>query len=104
VRIAGRLALQPMANNEKQADVDQRLCGYHGMDVVVCTLSEFDFEAELEAELPTGALVRLRLPGAGMMVAHVERSRAGRISAKFVNPVGSARLCKTLGFVQAKAA
>lgn len=104
MRIAGRLAWQPTVNSGKQPDVDQRLCGYHGMDVVVCTLSEFDFEAELEAELPTGALVRLRLPGAGMMVAHVERSRAGRLSAKFVNPVGIARLGKTLGFGQSKAA
>jgi hypothetical protein len=105
VRIAGRLALQPGTGSDIPPEVSaSRLCGYHGIDVVVCTLSEHDFEAELATPLPAGTMVRLRLPGAGMMVAHVERSLGGRVSGRFVNPVGAARLGKTLGFARAEAA
>lgn len=104
MRIAGRLALQPTDDIERQPEsVDDvaRMCGYHGVDVIVNALSEHIFEAELSADLPLGALVRLRLPGAGMMVAHVERSRGGHMRGKFVNPVSAARLGKTLGYAQA---
>ena len=103
MRIAGRLALQP-ADWDRQPDRAEdsaRVCGYHGVDVIVHALSELIFEAELAADLPLGALVRLRLPGAGMMVAHVERSRGGHMRGKFVNPVSAARLGKTLGYAQA---
>jgi hypothetical protein len=82
---------------------DMRRQGYHGYDVVVRTLSEHDFEADMATDLPKGALVRLRLPGAGMMVAHVIRSQRGRLCARFVNPVSPARLGKTLGWMAATA-
>ena len=104
MRIAGRLAVQPADGWARQPDTmgeSARMCGYHGVDVIVHALSELIFEAEIAADLPLGALVRLRLPGAGMMVAHVERSRGGRMRGKFVNPVSAARLGKTLGYAQA---
>ena len=104
MRIAGRLALQSADDLNSLPDSagdPTRMCGYHGVDVIVHALSEHIFEAELAADLPLGALVRLRLPGAGMMVAHVERSRGGHMRGKFVNPVSAARLGKTLGYAQA---
>ncbi len=105
MHIAGRLALQSIdvaqalvgANSPTPDSLRQ---GYHGFDVVVRTLCEHSFEADLGAELPAGALVRLRLPGAGMMVAHVTGSHEGRLRANFVNPVHPSRLRKTLGYVR----
>ena len=54
-------------------------------------------ELSMASVLMTGALVRLRLPGAGAMLARVTRSDSGRIAADFVNPVPAGRLDKTIG-------
>jgi hypothetical protein len=103
VRLAGRLAVEPGSANlhgrgfTAPPNADNRLYGYHGVDVVVCSLSERGFEAELAAEVPCGSLVRLRLPGAGMIVAKVEGAQSGRLRAAFINPVNPSRLGKALG-------
>jgi hypothetical protein len=102
MRIAGRLALQSAGEEQGVPIAVQGLAsaimGYHGCDVVVRNLCERQFEADLVAKLPKGALVRLRLPGAGMMVARVTSSHRGTLKASFVNPVSPARLGKTLGW------
>lgn len=95
MRIAGRLALHsasPQAN-----------LGYHGCDVLVCQMDGQGFEAELSTAIPKGSLVRLRLPGSGTMLARVAESRAGRLSADFINPVSPARLGMTVGMMAAVA-
>jgi hypothetical protein len=101
MRIAGRLALESAreeaATLRSQAPTSSIL-SYHGCNVVVRNLCERQFEADLSADVPTGALVRLRLPGAGMMVARVTSSDRGKLIASFVNPVSPARLGKTLGW------
>ncbi|MFM7027787.1 MAG: hypothetical protein ACKOXK_03810 [Chakrabartia sp.] len=74
------------------------ILSFHGCDVLVRQISEMGFEADLGATLCEGALVRLRLPGAGAMIARVRESAGGRLVADFVNPVSAARLGKTLGF------
>jgi hypothetical protein len=80
------------------------LQGYHGCDVLVHSITESGFTASVDAEIPSGAVVRLRLPGAGMMVARVSQCAEGQVSAHFINPVPAARLRMTLGMRQMAAA
>ena len=102
MRIAGRLALQSpsgikAAPCETQSRLKTDILSFHGCDVVVSAISEAGFEATLGLQLEAGALVRLRLPGAGAMLARVTDCMKGKIVAEFVNPVSAARLGKTLG-------
>jgi hypothetical protein len=95
MRIAGRLALHSAP-----------LCaglGYHGCDVVVREISSCGFEADLTTPIPKGSLVRLRLPGSGVMLARVANSNAGHLSADFLNPVSASRLRMTVGMMAAVA-
>ncbi len=105
MRIAARLAMhQNLPSHSGSAgqsafpQFNSQIMGYHGCDVVVCAISESGFEAEIKGEVPAGALVRLRLPGAGVIVARVIETGASRLSAAFLNPVSQARLRMTLGF------
>jgi hypothetical protein len=98
MRIAGRLALQ---STPPLSELALPVTGYHGCDVVVRQISVDGFEADLVGSFPQGSLVRLRLPGAGMMLARVAESRSGSVSAAFVNPVHPMRLGKTLGLAVA---
>lgn len=100
--IAGRLALQSpsgavLPQSDGRIAPHPDILSFHGCDVVVRTICEQGFEADLATPLAQGALVRLRLPGAGAMLARVTRSDSGRIAADFVNPVPAARLDKTIG-------
>ncbi|MFM5915463.1 MAG: hypothetical protein ACKOPR_12125 [Chakrabartia godavariana] len=102
MRIAGRLALQTpsgimAAPCETQSRLKKDILSFHGCDVVVSAISEAGFEATLALQLEAGALVRLRLPGAGALLARVIDCAKGRLRAEFVNPVSAARLGKTLG-------
>ncbi len=101
MRIAGRLALQtPSGLGESPCEGSRLKSGilsFHGCDIVVSSIDESGFEAKLAIALQKGALVRLRLPGAGAMLATVVSCRKGVIKAEFVNPVSAARLGKTLG-------
>lgn len=100
--IAGRLALQSpsgamLPQSAGRIAPHPDILSFHGCDVVVRTINQDGFEADLSTPLMTGALVRLRLPGAGAMLARVTRSDSGRIAADFVNPVPAGRLDKTIG-------
>ena len=102
MRIAGRLALQTPSGLAGVSDAtDSRLksdiLSFHGCDVLVSAISEMGFEAAVSVPLAKGALVRLRLPCAGAMLARVVSHRGTRLKAEFVNPVSAARLGKTLG-------
>jgi hypothetical protein len=70
---------------------------YHGRNIVVRTLDTSGFEADCSYEYPVGALVRLRLPGAGYAMARVTEADDRRVCAAFVNPVGQTRLNQVLG-------
>lgn len=102
MRIAGRLALQTpsgivAAPCENPSRLKSDILSFHGCDVVVSAISESGFEAALALQLEAGALVRLRLPGSGVMLAHIVSCLNGKIRAEFTNPVSASRLGKTLG-------
>ncbi len=102
MHIAGRLALQSpstvtLPTTGEGIAPNPDILSFHGCDVVVRHISEYGFEAELMTPIMAGALVRLRLPGAGAMIARVKESQCGRLVADFVNPVSPHRLGKTLG-------
>lgn len=94
MRISGRLAFEP---DLLAGGVNRSSMGYHGCNIIVHSISESGFSGDFSHALPLGALVRLRLPGAGVLVARVGHSGDGRIEASFVNPVPPSRLGKTLG-------
>jgi hypothetical protein len=75
--------------------------GFHGSDIVVRALSPTGFQAESRAAHTIGEIVRLRLPGAGAMLARIDEAGEGRLSASFLNPVGNSRLGMTLGMARA---
>lgn len=102
MHIAGRLALQSpsgivAASCDAGSRITSDILSYHGCDVVVSGISECGFEASLGIALKKGALISLRLPGAGMLLARVTSCRKGQLKAAFVNPVAMARLRKTPG-------
>jgi hypothetical protein len=70
---------------------------YHGRNIVIRSLSEQGFEADSVDDYPIGALVRLRLPGAGAVLARVTDVADGQVKGSFVNPVGSGRLAMAVG-------
>jgi hypothetical protein len=75
--------------------------GYYGRDIVIRSLSETGFEADTRFALSEGAIVRLRLPGAGNVLARILDSAGERLFAEFVNPLGRSRLNMALGMRQA---
>lgn len=98
MRIAGRLALEGVVGSSGGCASRDRGTGYHGMDVVVSTLTPDSFVADLRASLPIGSQVRLRLPGLGAAHAQVLSSDEGRLHARFANPIGDGRLRRVPGF------
>jgi hypothetical protein len=101
MRLAARLALNTppigTAHVGATGPASKSLSAFHGCDVLVRAITEAGFTADIDATIPFGSVVRLRLPGAGTMVARVSDSRSGRVSADFTNPVSPARLRMTLG-------
>lgn len=101
MHIAGRLALQTPTGICVSPDDETRLksdiLSFHGCDIVVSAISETGFEAMLAVPLKAGALVRLRLPCAGAMLARVVSHKGNRMKADFINPVSAARIGKALG-------
>lgn len=104
MRIAARLAMHaPQPESQASGNVsafpqfNKHLTSFHGCDVAVRAISEDGFDAEVAGLVPTGSVVRLRLPGAGMLVARVTEAQPGWVRARFVNPVSPARLRLTLG-------
>lgn len=66
--------------------------GYHGGDITIIDLSESGFKAHAPAHIPPRSLVRLKVPGLGMVLARIIWSRNGDVGGEFVNPVGEGRL------------
>lgn len=102
MHIAGRLALQSSsgivaASCDAGSRIKSDILSYQGCDVVVSDISEHGFKASLGIALQKGALISLRLPGAGMMLARVTSCRKGLLKAEFVNPVPLTRLRKAPG-------
>ncbi len=111
MRIAARLALHTPSDCYGALDeyvrgpAKQHLLGYHGCNVVVRDISPSGFTADIDAEIAADAVVRLRLPGAGVLIARVtDGGAAGSVEARFVNPVSAARLRLTLGMGRMAAA
>ncbi len=107
MRISGRLAFHAEAfgstslggtQHRLQVAPASSLFGYDGADVALSQLSETGFAAEFGHALPVGAIVRLKLPGSGVMLAKITASQRGKISAEFLNPLNPARLRKTFGW------
>lgn len=79
-------------------------CGFHGRDIIVRALSEQGFEAESRFDVELGAIVRLRLPGAGNVLARVTDCTNSVLKGDFVNPFSETRLRSALGLGSAVAA
>ncbi len=93
MRISARLAVaSPMWDGGQSHPSN-----YHGCNVTVCALSAQSFEADCTGDFSRGALVRLKLPCAGVAVARITDSRPGWLKADFVNPVGASRLAMAMG-------
>jgi hypothetical protein len=109
--IAARLAVHTPAPDKRRAkrlDVsvpaDMRLLGYHGFDVVVRDLSELGFKVESPVRVNPGSIVRLRLPGLGMVLGKIVWSRSGHLGGEFINPVSPSRLRMALGVARVPSA
>jgi hypothetical protein len=70
---------------------------YHGSNVLLRQLSPQGFVADPNASFKSGSFVRLRLPGAGVMVAKLVKANRSQLSGEFVNPVSQSRLRMVLG-------
>lgn len=99
MRIAARMAIQSAAPDRRrkprfgvQPGEQALIQGYHGGDVVIVDLSESGFKAIAPSHIPSKSLVRLKVPGLGIVLARIVWSRAGVIGGEFINPVGTGRL------------
>lgn len=102
MHIAARMAVQSCGGTDRAASTSgvtptSPAAAYHGRNIVIRSLSEQGFEAESVGDCPVGALVRLRLPGAGAVLARVTEIADGQIKGAFVNPVGPTRLAMAIG-------
>ncbi len=75
--------------------------GYDGCNIVIRELDEAGFVAEAQCAVTGGSLVRVKLPGAGSMLARIDRVTKRGIRASFLNPVSASRLGMTLGMARA---
>jgi hypothetical protein len=71
--------------------------GYDGCNILIRELDEAGFAADARVEIAGGSIVRIKLPGAGSMLARVDTVEDRGIRASFLNPVSKARLGMTLG-------
>ncbi len=102
MHIAARLAMQNCGGTAKGSGPvsfvpHSPAAAYHGRNIVIRSLTEQGFAADSSDDYPIGALVRLRLPGAGAMLARVTGAADGQITGMFVNPVGPTRLAMAVG-------
>ncbi len=75
--------------------------GFHGSNVVIRELSPTGFVADAQMPVAKGELVRLRLPGAGALLARIDLADEGKLTASFLNPVNPSRLGMTMGMARA---
>jgi hypothetical protein len=104
MRIAARMALErplPCERREPRENVavqaTMRALGYHGIDVVIRTISPDGFMAEADGDFPPGSFVRLRLPGLGAVHARVVWADGRQLGGEFLNAVQPSRLGRILG-------
>ena len=105
MRIAARMAVQSAAPDRRRRErcvLDPAtpliIQGYHGGDIVIVELSETGFKAHAAIHIPPKSLVRLKVPGLGIVLARIVWSRKGDVGGAFVNPVGEGRLRLVPGF------
>ncbi|MEQ1548049.1 MAG: PilZ domain-containing protein [Chakrabartia sp.] len=105
MQIAARLAVHsptPDDRRKSRAPVaiaaNLGLGGFHGHNVIIRDISEFGFKVEADLALTCGAIIRLRIPGLGVVIGRVVWLRGGFIGGEFVNPLNATRLSMVLGF------
>lgn len=105
MRIAARMAVQSAAPDRRRKErhtLDPAapivIQGYYGGDIVIVDLSEAGFKAHAASHIPPKSLVRLKVPGLGIVLARIVWSRGGTLGGEFVNPVGEGRLRLVPGF------
>jgi PilZ domain len=105
MQIAARLAVHsvsPDGRRKKRSSVaisaNLGLGGFHGHDVIIRDISELGFKVESSVAISRGAIVRLRIPGIGVVLGRIVWVRAGRIGGEFVNPLNATRLSMAIGF------
>lgn len=105
MQIAARLAVDSIpAERRSKARVELASqgqlsgWGFHGMDVTISDLSEDGFRARAGRHIPAGSLVRLKMPGLGIVIGKVAWSRRGEVGGAFVNKVSESRLRSIVGF------
>jgi hypothetical protein len=77
--------------------------GYHGLDIIVRHLSEAGFEADARFDVTPGQIVRLKLPGAGAVIARITEAGESFLRGEFVNGLAASRLRLALGMGSASA-
>lgn len=105
VRIAARMAveagpaegIQYSRGNPVALGATSRAQSYHGINVVVLTLSEKGFMAETRGDIAKGSFVRLKLPCVGTILARIAWSECGQVEGEFLNVVNPMRLKQVLG-------
>jgi hypothetical protein len=98
--IAARMAhhgAQPVQSGPSRSGSDMIRPDYHGTNVLLRQLSPNGFVADPNSSFQSGAFVRLRLPGAGVMVAKLVKADRRQLSGEFVNPLSASRLGMVLG-------
>jgi hypothetical protein len=108
MRISARLAVHAVpcetgvattsgANSSSGKHIPAPPSDFFGKSIMLFELSTSGFVATVQDRYQRGSVVRLRIPGAGMLLARVLSMRDGRLRGEFVNPVSPARLRLALG-------
>ena len=99
MRIAARMAVHTAAPDRRGkirygvSGVDAAFVqGYHGGDIVIVDLSESGFKAKAAERITPKSIVRLKVPGLGVVLARIIWSKGGHLGGEFINPVGIGRL------------
>ncbi len=99
MHLNARLALHEVAPDRRRKDrVSASLPtlmstqGYFGVPVTLCDISTHGFRLAAGAHIPPQSLVRLKLPGVGVVVARIVWSRRGEVGGEFINPMSEQRL------------
>jgi hypothetical protein len=104
MQIAARLAVHTPAPDKRRSArevvaLSAALCfaGYHGQDVIVREISEVGFKVQTDQQIARGSIVRLRLPGLGMVLGRVIWRRGRHVCGEFINPLSPERLRLAIG-------
>ncbi len=99
MHIPARLALHTLASGRRRnpryaVDVPTLINnqGYFGVSVTLTDVSNEGFCLTSDVAIPPDSLIRLTLPGLGMVICRINWCRKGRIGGSFVNPLSQQRL------------